>query len=76
VKTIIWSHCHEPFVSDPKKPGYVDECAPCLHERTRPPRAMETEMDKKLTRLRVDLTKKQLFSEELIDAVVLAVSDH
>ena len=29
-------YCGEDFVPQPAKPGYVDECPDCLHERTRP----------------------------------------
>jgi hypothetical protein len=29
-------YCGEPFISQLGKPGYVDECPECLHERTRP----------------------------------------
>jgi hypothetical protein len=29
-------YCGESFVPRPKKPGFVDECPGCLHERTRP----------------------------------------
>jgi hypothetical protein len=29
-------YCGESFVPPPEKPGYVDECLDCLHERTRP----------------------------------------
>ncbi len=29
-------YCGEPFISQLGKPGYVDECPQCLHERTRP----------------------------------------
>jgi hypothetical protein len=30
-------HCGEDFVSQPGKPGYVNECPACLHELTHPP---------------------------------------
>ena len=29
-------YCEEIFLPQPGKPGYVDECPACLHERTRP----------------------------------------
>jgi hypothetical protein len=29
-------YCGENFIPQPGKPGYVDECPDCLHERTRP----------------------------------------
>jgi hypothetical protein len=29
-------YCREHFVPQPGKPGYIDECPDCLHERTRP----------------------------------------
>jgi hypothetical protein len=29
-------YCGEDFIPQPGKPGYVDECPHCLHERTRP----------------------------------------
>jgi hypothetical protein len=75
VKSVICRHCHEPFAPIPTKPGYVDECAPCLHERTRPAKLVTTETDKKLAQLRVELTKKKLFSEDVVEAVVAAVRD-
>jgi hypothetical protein len=30
-------YCGEDFISQPRKPGYVNECPACLHERTHPP---------------------------------------
>jgi hypothetical protein len=33
----ICRYCSEGFIAQPGKPGYVDECPACLHERTRPP---------------------------------------
>ncbi|MGB6943316.1 MAG: hypothetical protein WBE37_13020 [Bryobacteraceae bacterium] len=29
-------YCGENFIPPPQKPGYVDECPECMHERTRP----------------------------------------
>ncbi len=35
-QSLICRYCGESFISQPGKPGYVDECRECLHERTRP----------------------------------------
>src|SRR6185437_8471330 len=75
VKTVTCRHCGEPFIPSPKKPGYLDECAPCLHERTRPPRTVTTDLEKVTLRLRAELEKKGIFSDQLIEDVVIAVRE-
>jgi hypothetical protein len=34
-------YCGESFVPKPGKPGFVDECPDCLHEKTRPKLPMD-----------------------------------
>ena len=34
-KEVVCRHCGKSFVPVPNKPGYVDECLECLHEKTR-----------------------------------------
>jgi len=71
VKTVICRHCGEPFNPAPGKPGYVDECAPCLHERTRPREIIPTEFERKSALLRAALKKKG-FPDDFIDVVIVA----
>jgi hypothetical protein len=39
MKTVICRYCAEMFTPLAGKPGYIDECPACLHERTAPQRA-------------------------------------
>jgi hypothetical protein len=35
-KEVVCRHCLKSFVPVPGKPGYVNECLVCLHEKTQP----------------------------------------
>lgn len=37
MKSVICKYCAKTFTLLPGKPGYIDECPDCLHEKTAPP---------------------------------------
>jgi hypothetical protein len=37
MKSVICRYCAERFTPLPGKPGYIDECPECLHQKTAPP---------------------------------------
>jgi hypothetical protein len=37
VKSVQCRYCRDSFTPAPGKPGYIDECPACLHEKTAPP---------------------------------------
>jgi len=37
MKSATCRYCAETFTPLPGKPGYIDECPECLHEKTAPP---------------------------------------
>jgi hypothetical protein len=74
VKAVTCRYCAEEFVPLPGKPGYIDECSDCLHEKTAQqlpkPNLNLVAFDKQRNKLRRSL-KRIGIADEKIDAIFL-----
>ena len=81
-KTVVCRYCGDSFALKPGKPGFVDECTECLHEKTTPKQkrepkiALTPESEQRMKELRRSLKalRKQLtkmgYTQDRIDRVI------